>query len=144
MLNKSYLTAISRTKLSSPVKNLVPYLQGRILDYGCGKGSDVSILQNKGYSIEGYDPYYFPQTVLSKYDTILCTYVLNVIPEEHIRESVLQHISGVLLGSVYITVRTDIMCLKGWTKRGTWQGLIELDLPVVFSNSKYRTYVLTK
>ena len=49
------------------------------LDYGCGKGSDVQILREKGYQSVGYDPYYFPTLITEKADVVTCGYVLNVL-----------------------------------------------------------------
>ena len=71
MKNKSHLTAIKRTKLSVPIRGLD--LKGkRVLDYGCGRGSDADLL-----GADKYDPYYFPERPTGKYDVILCTYVLT-------------------------------------------------------------------
>jgi 2-polyprenyl-3-methyl-5-hydroxy-6-metoxy-1,4-benzoquinol methylase len=56
--NFSHLTAIDRTKLSSPVQFLLDrdLLKGRILDFGCGLGNDVKVLHKKGFDLTGYDP----------------------------------------------------------------------------------------
>ncbi|HEY9694428.1 MAG TPA: methyltransferase domain-containing protein [Oculatellaceae cyanobacterium] len=77
----SHLTAIERVYLSFPARFLIEnnLLQGKILDFGCGFGNDVKLLQQKGLDITGYDPYYFPQYPNEKFDTIICFYVLNVL-----------------------------------------------------------------
>ena len=64
----SNLIAIEITKLSYPAKFLLSkqLLQGKIIDFGCGFGSDVKLLQVQGFNITGYDPYYFYQYSLSK------------------------------------------------------------------------------
>ncbi|MEO0844023.1 MAG: methyltransferase domain-containing protein, partial [Cyanobacteria bacterium J06643_5] len=83
--NFSHLTAMERTNLSYPAKTLLrqELLKGKILDFGCGFGNDVKVLQNKGFNITGYDPHYFPEYPQNKFDTIICFYVLNVLfPEE--------------------------------------------------------------
>ena len=51
--NFSHLTAIDRIKLSSPVQFLLSknLLSGRILDFGCGLGTDVNFSQQKGLDI---------------------------------------------------------------------------------------------
>jgi hypothetical protein len=36
------------------------------------------ILKLKGFNIVGYDPFYFPEYPIEKFDTIICFYVLNV------------------------------------------------------------------
>jgi SAM-dependent methyltransferase len=94
----THLTAIERTNLSYPAKFLLnqELLQSKILDFGCGLGIDVKLLQQKGYDITGYDPYYFPQYPHHKFDTIICFYVLNVLfPEE--QANVLMEVSHMLL-----------------------------------------------
>lgn len=58
----SYLTAKERNSLSLPAKLLLKksLLVGDVLDFGCGFGSDVKLLQENGIKIEGYDKHYFP------------------------------------------------------------------------------------
>jgi diadenosine tetraphosphate (Ap4A) HIT family hydrolase len=107
----SHLTAIDRTKLSSPVRFLFDndLLKSRILDFGCGLGNDVEFLQQKGLDITGYDPYYAPTYPTGKFDTIVCCYVLNVLmPEE--QAEVLMNIAHLLKpgGKAYYAVRRDL------------------------------------
>ncbi len=107
----SHLTAIDRTKLSSPAQFLVDrnLLQGRVLDFGCGMGNDVKILQTRGLNIAGYDPHYSPIYPDGKFDSIVCCYVLNVLmPEE--QANVLMNIAHLLKpgGKAYYTVRRDL------------------------------------
>lgn len=80
----SFRTAISRSKLSRPAELFQPYLEGSILDYGCGKGSDADRL-----GAVKYDPHYFRSLPSTTYDNVLCIYVLNVVlnPEEVIKEA---------------------------------------------------------
>ncbi|MEH2270709.1 MAG: bifunctional class I SAM-dependent methyltransferase/HIT family protein [Nostoc sp.] len=107
----SHLTAIERSYLSFPAKFLLNknLLQGKILDFGCGFGNDVKILREKGCDITGYDPYYFPEYPDSKFDTIICFYVLNVLFSEE-QTNVLMEISHLLKpgGKAYYAVRRDI------------------------------------
>lgn len=108
-LNKySYLTAKERETISMPTRKLIELklLKGNILDFGCGFGKDVEILKERGYNIEGYDPYYYPKFPNKKFDTILCNYVLNVLlPTE--QTEVLMTISELLkpTGSAFYSVR---------------------------------------
>ncbi len=136
-------TAIKRNKMSAPAKKIFQagLILGRCLDYGCGRGDDSRIL-----SMSRYDPYYFPSKPSGPFETILCTYVLNVIESHQERVEVLRDISALLSknGKAYITVRNDIDKLNGYTKMGTWQGKIELDLPVVFKKRHFVTYLLEK
>jgi SAM-dependent methyltransferase len=47
-------------KAQKRMKNVLPLVErfqpGTILDYGCGKGGLVRALQEKGLSVQGYDP----------------------------------------------------------------------------------------
>lgn len=93
----SHLTAIERVYLSFPVQFLLKnnFLKGKILDFGCGLGNDVKLLRQKGFDITGYDPYHFPDYPTDKFDTIICSYVLNVLfPEE--QANVLMEVSHLL------------------------------------------------
>ena len=147
MTNKAHLTAIKRKKISAPCKYLKEQglILGAVLDYGCGRGLDADLL-----GASKYDPYFFPEyTVLhgNHYDTIYSNFVLNVIPYKVLRDCVLSNIRCCLKedGVAYITVRRDVKKLNGYTNKGTWQGLIELDLPVVYEKKNhFIIYKLTK
>ena len=78
-LSTPHRTAIERKKVSAPMKFLEDegHLEGRVLDYGCGRGFDAGAL-----GLESYDPYFFPEVPKGKFDTITCNYVLNVVDEE--------------------------------------------------------------
>ena len=80
-INYPYLTAIKRTELSVPTRNLLQHnlLKGKILDFGCGFGFDTDELKRQGYNIMGYDYYYRPDYPEGKFDTIICNYVLNLL-----------------------------------------------------------------
>lgn len=107
----SHLTAIDRTYLSFPARFLLErnLIQGRVLDFGCGFGNDVKLLEKRKLDIIGYDPYYYPESPGGKFSTILCLYVLNVLfPEEQAR--VLMEVSHLLEpgGKAYYAVRRDL------------------------------------
>ncbi|MEH2206570.1 MAG: bifunctional class I SAM-dependent methyltransferase/HIT family protein [Nostoc sp.] len=129
----SHLTAIERSYLSFPAQFLLNQnlLQGKILDFGCGLGNDVKILRQKGCDITGYDPYYFPEYPDTKFDTIICFYVLNVLFTEE-QTNVLMEISDLLKpgGKAYYAVRRDIK-REGFRehyvhKKPTYQCLVKL------------------
>ena len=107
----SHLTAIDRIKLSSPVQFLLNQnlLTGRILDFGCGLGNDVKFLQQKGFDITGYDPYYANIYPEGKFDSIVCCYVLNVLMPD-VQADVLMNIAHLLKpgGKAYYAVRRDL------------------------------------
>jgi diadenosine tetraphosphate (Ap4A) HIT family hydrolase len=129
----SHLTAIERISLSFPAKFLVnkKLLQGKILDFGCGLGNDVKLLQQKGFDITGYDPYHFPQNPNEKFDTIICFYVLNVLFTEE-QANVLMEVAHLLKpgGKAYYAVRRDIK-KEGFRehyihKKHTYQCIVKL------------------
>ncbi|GMU26237.1 MAG: hypothetical protein AMXMBFR16_11420 [Candidatus Uhrbacteria bacterium] len=137
----AHLTAITRKKPSAPMQRLASsyLLSGRILDYGCGKGFDAD-----HFGIERFDPYYSPEMPEGCFDTVVCNYVLNVIESPESRDAVMWDILSKLEkdGTAYITVRNDTKDLNGRTKRGTWQGLIRLNLPTLWTCADYTTYFL--
>lgn len=145
--SNSHLTAIERTSLSYPARLLINKnkMKGKILDFGCGIGKDVELLNSKGYDIKGYDPHYFPNYPSEKFDTILCFYVLNVLlPEE--QAEVLMNVSNLLKpnGKAYFAVRRDIQ-YEGFRvhkvhKKETYQCMIKLGYTSIFKNENCEIY----
>lgn len=145
--SNSHLTAIERTSLSYPTRILLNQkkIVGKVLDFGCGIGKDVELLQQKGFDIVGYDPFYFPEFPIEKFDTILCFYVLNVLlPEE--QAEVLMNVSHLLKhnGKAYFAVRRDIQ-YEGFRihkvhKKETYQCIIKLAYLSVFKNENCELY----
>lgn len=138
----SHKTAISRTKLSAPAAIIqkLDLLKGRALDYGCGRGKDCEVL-----AIEGYDPYWSPNLPSGKFDTILCTFVLNTVSKAE-QEIILADIRTILSdgGRAYITVRRDIK-QEGTTSINTFQRNVELDLPLLVSKKdRFAIYIMEK
>ena len=143
----SHLTAILRTSLSYPARILMNQkrIHGKVLDFGCGVGKDVELLQQKGYDIVGYDPFFFPDYPKEKFDTILCFYVLNVLlPEE--QAYVLLEVSSLLKpgGSAYFAVRRDVS-YQGYRmhklhKKETYQCQVQLPYHSIFLNDNCEIY----
>lgn len=77
-------TAMERATPSAPVRHLWQHARpvldrGSVLDYGCGRGADVAALHCRGF-----DPWH-PDAAIRRppagaFDTVLLTYVLNVLP----------------------------------------------------------------
>jgi hypothetical protein len=134
-------TAMKRKAPSRPMLRLASdgSIVGEALDYGCGKGFDADT-----YGMASYDPYYQPKMPLGMFDTITCNYVLNTIESNQAKVRVLRDIQARLTddGIAYITVRNDTRALRGTTSKGTYQCLVVLKLPVVYSCSGYVTYQL--
>lgn len=131
-LTEPHRTAIQRNKLSAPMKLLEEdgQLDGRVLDYGCGRGFDAKALE-----LELYDPYFFPDVPDGKFDTITCNYVLNVVDEET-EAWIISDIESKLEdgGHAFITVRRDLNGSE------STQRVVRLDLPVYFENNSFCIY----
>ncbi|MBD2181331.1 DNA phosphorothioation-associated putative methyltransferase [Planktothrix sp. FACHB-1355] len=80
--------AIVRTDLSRPVRFALEanlFTENiTFFDYGCGHGGDVTRIAERGYTSNGWDPFYFPNEPCIPADIINIGYVINVI--EHIEE----------------------------------------------------------
>lgn len=143
----SHLTAIERISLSFPAQFLLAknLLQGKVLDFGCGFGNDVKVLQREGFDITGYDPYYFPQYPDGKFDTIICFYVLNVLFHEE-QAKVLMDVSHLLKpgGKAYYAVRRDLK-KEGFRehyvhKKPTYQCLVKLPFKSIYLDESCEIY----
>lgn len=143
----SHLTAKERDKISFPSQKLFEkkLLQGEILDFGCGLGKDVEVLEKRGLNIEGYDPYYFKNFPAKQFDTIICIYVLNVLlPQE--QSKVIFHVSKILKtgGKAYFAVRRDVQYPGYRThkihKEKTYQCNVLLPFKSIFKNEFVEIY----
>lgn len=125
-------TAIRRNRPSAPARLLHErgLLRGRCLDYGCGKGDDV-----EAYGMTGWDPAHRPRRPRGRFDTVTCSYVLNVVDPEDV-PYILKDIRSLLRrrGRAYIAVRRDLGG-KSRPGNGTTQWHVELDLPLVYQRS---------
>lgn len=77
--------AIVRTDLSRPVRfalaaNLFTE-NTTFFDYGCGHGGDVTRIAERGYTSNGWDPFYFPNEPCIPADIVNIGYVINVIEQ---------------------------------------------------------------
>ena len=143
----SHNTAISRSNASAPLRMLekLGLLKGSVLDYGCGKGADAKYLTEKGYLNDSYDPYWKPDELGDrKYDTVLCTFVLNVIEstgEEELIKTLADRVGDG--GRCFVTVRRDIK-VDGPTTRG-YQRNVLLNYPIIKElKGNYCIYEITK
>ena len=107
-------TALHRRGPSAPLKLLLERhaVVGRVLDYGCGHGADVQYLASLGYEVVGWDPRWAPTLPEGEFDTVLCTYVLNVVPKKTADRVALEARSylnnGPSGGKVFYTVRSGV------------------------------------
>ena len=134
-------TALPRSNTSVPARFLVKQglIKGRVLDYGCGQGHDCDT-----YGWEGYDPNtirleYSTPPKRQKYDTIVCTYVLNVVPPDIQVEIIKTMLRLMKVDAVaYISVRRDIPD----NMEGEGQWTVELPFPSIKKTKSYETYVM--
>ena len=86
-------TAISRFHLSAPFQAIakVGYLDGQntVLDYGCGRGDDMDILEHEGIDVIGWDPNHRPAGTCAPRDIVNLGFVINVIEERNERDEAL-------------------------------------------------------
>ena len=133
-------SAIVRHKLSAPAKWLRDnhLLYGRTFDYGCGRGGDAKILR-----IPKYDPFWDSNNYFQSdtWGTVLCTYVLNVVPYS-VQEKIIRTVRKQLTldGAAYFSVRRDLP-LEGKQGRDCWQRYVEIPhTPIIFENSWFAIY----
>jgi len=142
---RPWLTAIIRKEMSRPTRLgfEAGLIRGKILDYGCGVGTDTKKLLQQGYDAYCYEPYareprlwkhleelhemgrlYTTTENLpdESFDTILLNYVLNVIPDPAEREKVLRDVYRLLKpgGCAIIAVRSKRE-VEREAKRGGWE-----------------------
>lgn len=109
-------TAINRTDLSRPVMQAlqdgVIAPRRSVLDYGCGRGGDVTRLQQLGYSASGWDPAFAPGEPLQPADVVNLGYVVNVIESAAERAGTLRRAWELARWALVISARLD------WQTRG--------------------------
>jgi DNA phosphorothioation-associated putative methyltransferase len=102
-------TAIGRGDLSMPLRQslldglIVPNLS--VLDYGCGRGQDVSRLQKMSIDARGWDPHFAPDTPLVPSDVVLLSYVLNVIEDPKERTETVAKAWGLATRTMVVSCR---------------------------------------
>lgn len=106
---KRHITAISRNRLSMPVslaisKNIINK-NTTIFDMGCGRGDDLRRLSELGFTVSGYDPYYFPQNKKQSVDIVILNYVVNVIEDIEERTNVILEAISLCKIATIISVR---------------------------------------
>jgi SAM-dependent methyltransferase len=119
-------TAIKRDQPSLPLRHLRKHhpqlLQGRVLDFGSGRGTDCRSIRARCY-----DPHHPRQSVRAtptgKFDTVMMTYVANVLPKAERAKAVKKAARMVRKGgSVVISTRSKsdsgYQAAKTWKKHG--------------------------
>lgn len=139
-------TAQHRTTLSSPLRHLMDlgFLDGQysVLDFGCGRGDDVRLLEKLNVPVNGWDPVFRPDGKRETADVVNLGFVLNVIEDASERSRTLRSafslarkvlVVSVMLG--YAAQRSHFTAhLDGVrTKRNTFQKY--------FAQDEFRGYV---
>lgn len=77
--------ALVRKELSKPVRTALEAQlfneKTTFFDYGCGHGSDLKFIAQKGFQSSGWDPYYQPQIEPTAADIVNLGYIINVIED---------------------------------------------------------------
>jgi DNA phosphorothioation-associated putative methyltransferase len=142
--SKRWKTAITRKTLSVPMRLAlergVICKYEPVLDFGSGKGFDVSHLAQHGIPVTGFDPYYnYCPQVIRPYPIIACNFVLNVIEDEAERADVLRYLWALTQASLILGVRiggdrhewTSIGTFQQYYTQATWRSYIAKVLGVV-------------
>ncbi len=140
---RRHLTAISRNKLSVPMRCLAVggFLTGNssVLDYGCGRGDDVRILRDVGIDAHGWDPFFAPDGERRPSQIVNLGFVLNVIEDDRERRDTLKTswklTERVLCVGVMLRSQSDGSEAETLTGRQTFQKY--------FAHAELREYVAT-
>lgn len=93
-LVQRHLTALNRSTLSAPVQILIKLgllsSKSTFFDYGCGRGTDMSALQEAGITVGGWDPHYAPENKIQNADVVNLGFVVNVIDDSAERVEAIQ------------------------------------------------------
>ena len=127
-------TALSRGTLSKPIRqglaDGIITADTSVLDYGCGRGSDVKRLQAAGHTAEGWDPTHAPRGPLTPAQIVNLGYVVNVIERAVERRDALLNAWSLAERVLIVTARMKFDALgqaltpfeDGYlTARGTFQ-----------------------
>jgi DNA phosphorothioation-associated putative methyltransferase len=132
-------TAIGRTTLSQPIRfaltDGILTEDKRLLDYGCGRGDDLRILQAMGYEGSGWDPVHRPDGPAEPAPVVNLGYVVNVIENPDERRETLRRAwslaEQVLVVSARLAAEANALNDAAafadgrLTSRGTFQKLFE-------------------
>ena len=134
--------APARDKLSKTSRVLIDneLIQGRVLDYGCGKGFDAD---SQGWS--AYDPHYRQTYPTGQFNTIIVNHVANILTSRS-RTELYSSVNELLAdgGIAYISVARNIPKRGKAGVRRRLQNYVVLTLPSVFCDDEEEIYALEK
>jgi len=133
-----HLTALKRKELSRPIRlalgDSIIKSETVVLDYGCGQGDDVRLLQEHGISCTGWDPFFRQSCPCDAADIVNLGYVINVVEDVTEREEALRKAWSLSKKALIVSARLTVECDAdedgrfgdGYiTSRGTFQKLFE-------------------
>jgi DNA phosphorothioation-associated putative methyltransferase len=104
-------TAMKRYSLSRPLTLAIAHRlissTSTVLDYGCGRGADVRLLQKNGIPATGWDPHFRPDEPLTPAECVNLGYVLNVIEAPAERTATLRRAFELAERVLIVAVRVD-------------------------------------
>ena len=129
-----------RVDLSKPIVGALAHsvLQAadRVFDYGCGRGSDVALLSQRGFDACGWDPVHAPAVPKRRAEVVNLGYVVNVIEDPSEREATLHAAWHLAKRVLIVAARLDwdlritrvVPCRDGVvTQKGTFQKFFTQD-----------------
>jgi len=119
---RRWKTAMSRPKESPTARAVVAtFPKGRILDYGCGRGKDVTFYGDRG---TGYDPgpFGYDSPPSGSFEVVVNNFVLNVIEDQAERKTLVERLKGFLgEGGRLVLVARATGEINGGAKKGGWE-----------------------
>jgi DNA phosphorothioation-associated putative methyltransferase len=102
-------TAMYRTSVSRPITcamhdGLIS-TETSVFDYGCGRGGDLSRLEELGIEVSGFDPNFRPDAPLTPADVVNLGFVVNVIEDEKERTETLTAAWGIARELLIVSAR---------------------------------------
>ena len=131
----SFKTAIARRGPSRPAKALTPFIERvlaespphlsvrGVLDYGCGRGADVSYFRSLGIDAVGYDPHEpfgFAEPPAGLFMVVTLIFVLNVLPTVEARLEVMRGAAARLApkGVLFVATRSSAAIRREAARNG--------------------------
>jgi len=139
-----HLTALNRVNLSAPIQLLIRLgllnMETVVFDYGCGRGDDITGLNEIGIQCTGWDPHYASENSISNADVVNLGFVVNVIEDPAERVDAIHKAFTLTKGVLAISVmlhsaeRTGKPYRDGYiTSRNTFQKY--------FSQDEFKNYI---
>ena len=131
----SFKTAIARRGPSRPATALTPFIARvlaespphlsirGVLDFGCGRGADVSYFRSLGVDAVGYDPHEpfgFAESPAGLFMVVMLIFVLNVLPTVEARLEVMRGAAARLApkGVLFVATRSSAAVRREAARNG--------------------------